>query len=162
MNRDSGDPREINHGQIRNPFLLHHQSQRGLRDSLTVSGDDVSGDADSSGDVEFVGVDHSALVLQGKLWLRLGVVLEPDDERDPGADALATREADASEGLEDGGLAGGLVADDDDGGELDSFLHNHEVSELVDGVKQRTDPVVEGGDDRGHERSMRVFLNDLW
>lgn len=76
------------------------------------------------------------------------MVLEPHDERDPGADSLAAREADSSEGFEHARLSGGLVSDDDDGRELNSFLHYSEVPKPVDRVEEGTNPVVAGRNDR--------------
>lgn len=54
------------------------------------------------------------------------------------------RKADAGKGLEDAGLAAGLVADHDDCWEMDAFLHDLEMPKAVDGVEERAELVVEG------------------
>lgn len=70
------------------------------------------------------------------------MVLEPHYEGYPGANALAPGEADSGEGFEDAGLAGGLVSDDYDRRKLDAFLHDFELPEFVNSVKEWPDPVI--------------------
>nr|DAD17896.1 TPA_asm: hypothetical protein HUJ06_019359 [Nelumbo nucifera] len=41
-----------------------------------------------------------------------------------------------------------LVADDDNGGELNAFFHDIEVAQLVYGVEEGSNPVVVGGIER--------------
>lgn len=73
------------------------------------------------------------------------MVLEPHYEWDSGTNALAAWEADSGEGFKDAGLASRLVADDDDGGELNALFSHLEVAELVDGVEEWSNAVVVGG-----------------
>nr|DAD42473.1 TPA_asm: hypothetical protein HUJ06_000703 [Nelumbo nucifera] len=42
-----------------------------------------------------------------------------------------------------------LVADDDNGGELNAFFHDIEVAQLVYGVEEGSNPIIIGGLERG-------------
>lgn len=111
-----------------------------VADALAISSDSHRGRLDLA---RYLALLYGLLVFvefEGDFSTRiLCAPLEPDDEGNAGADALASGELNACEGLQDAGLSAGLVPNHYNGGQLDSFFHDVQVPELVNGVEQRTD-----------------------
>lgn len=90
MDRDTGDPGQVHHGEIRNTTLLYDESEGRVGDPLSFSGNLASGCTDGFGDAGLRCGDGLVFVLEQQLRLGKGrVVLEAHDKGNAGADALA-------------------------------------------------------------------------